>query len=329
MEHQLIAIGDMTTDAFIRLKEAEVHCNINKDNCTICMRFGDKIPFDFVEEVPAVGNAANAAVAAARLGLSSALVSDIGSDDIGKQDIESLARDAVDTTFVSRHAGMASNHHYVLWYGDERTILVKHQPYPYRLPEIGEPQWLYLTSLSDHSLPYHREISRYLKKHPSVKLAFQPGTFQINLGVENLRALYERTEVFICNIEEARRILKTTEKDIGKLFSGMHSLGPTTVLLTDGPRGAYASDGGETWFMPPYQDPKAPVDRTGAGDAFGSTFVSALILGTSVPEALTWAPINSMSVVQYIGAQKGLLSQVKLEEYLKNAPEDYKPKQLK
>ena len=134
MEHQLIAIGDMTTDAFIRLKEAEVHCNINKDSCTICMRFGDKIPFDFVEEVPAVGNAANAAVAAARLGLSSALVSDIGNDDIGKRDIESLARDAVDTTFVSRNADMASNHHYVLWYGDERTILVKHQPYPYRLP---------------------------------------------------------------------------------------------------------------------------------------------------------------------------------------------------
>jgi len=318
----------MTTDAFIRLKEAEVHCNINKDSCTICMRFGDKIPFDFVEEVPAVGNAANAAVAAARLGLSSALVSDIGNDDIGKRDIESLARDAVDTTFVSRNADMASNHHYVLWYGDERTILVKHQPYPYRLPEIGEPQWLYLTSLSDHSLPYHQEISRYLKKHPSVKLAFQPGTFQINLGVENLRALYERTDVFICNIEEARRILKTTEKDIEKLFSGMHSLGPKTVLLTDGPRGAYASDGGETWFMPPYPDPKAPVDRTGAGDAFGSTFVSALILGTSVPEALTWAPVNSMSVVQYIGAQKGLLSRAKLEEYLKNAPAEYQPKQL-
>jgi hypothetical protein len=44
---------------------------------------------------------------------------------------------------------------------------------------------------------------------------------------------------------------------------------------------------------------------------------------------MTWAPINAMSVTQQIGAQKGLLSQEKIEEYLQNAPDDYKIQKLK
>ena len=77
------------------------------------------------------------------------------------------------------------------------------------------------------------------------------------------------------------------------------------------------------WHCPIYTR-TAVVDSTGAGDAFASTIVSALIHGKTLDEALTWAPINSMSVVQQVGAQKGLLTKEKLEEYLKNAPEGYK-----
>ncbi len=47
-------------------------------------------------------------------------------------------------------------------------------------------------------------------------------------------------------------------------------------------------------------------------------------MGESMDTALTWAPINSMSVVQELGAQKGLLSLDKLKKYLAAAPEDYK-----
>ena len=78
--------------------------------------------------------------------------------------------------------------------------------------------------------------------------------------------------------------------------------------------------------MPIY--PHTPFERTGAGDAFASTIVSALALGKNLLEALPWGPINSMSVVQEIGAQKGLLTLEKLEEYLKNAPADYKLRKL-
>jgi sugar/nucleoside kinase (ribokinase family) len=90
--------------------------------------------------------------------------------------------------------------------------------------------------------------------------------------------------------------------------------------------GAYFSDGTKYLFMGVY--PHTPFERTGAGDAFSSTFTCAIALGKSIEEALRWAPINSMSVVQQIGAQRGLLTREKLEDYLAKAPADYQPKEI-
>lgn len=333
MQKQLdfLALGDITTDAFIRLKEASVHCDIDKKNCMLCVRFADKIPYEFVEVIRAVGNSPNAAVAAARLGLSAGLVSDMGDDENGRECLEALKREEVDTTYVSIHAGAKTNYHYVLWFEDERTILVKHEAYSYHLPLIEPaPRWLYCSSLGGSSEQYHYEIIAYLEKHPEVRLAFQPGTFQIVLGKEKLAKLYRRAELFFCNKEEAQRILATGESDRKKLLYGISTLGPKIVCITDGPKGAYGYDGhlNEYWFQPPYPDPKPPLNRTGAGDAFASTFTSAIILGKSVREALALAPINSAFVVQQIGAQRGLLTRESLLKYHADAPQEYRAERI-
>lgn len=324
----ILAVGDMTTDAFIRLKEASVHCNINKEDCELCVKFAEKIPYESVDVVRAVGNSANAAVSAARLGLNSYLVANVGKDENGKECIESLKKDKVNTKYVTVHKGMETNYHYVLWYEDERTIMVKHQEYPYHLPKISAPRYLYLSSLADNSYEYHLEIAEYLKKNPEVKLVFQPGTFQMKLGLEKLKGIYDRTEIFFANTQEVQRILGTKEEDIKKLLLDMSTKGPKVVVITDGPKGAYVYDGKDYWFAPPYPDPKPPFERTGAGDAYASTFASALALGKSVEEALRWAGVNSMSVVGDIGAQRGLLSQKGIEEWLAKAPADYRPRKI-
>lgn len=325
--YDFVAIGDIVTDAFIRLKDASVNCDINKEDCKLCIAFGDKVPFQSVDVIRAVGNSPNAAVSASRLGVSSALVSNVGKDLNGTECIEVLEKEGVGTEFIKTHDDKDTNYHYVLWYEDERTILVKHEEFEYSLPDIGTPKWLYLSSLAENSLPFHEEIARYLKLHPTVKLAFQPGTFQMKLGKEKLAELYKLTEVFFCNVEEAKRILDIKENiSIKELCMKMSALGPKITVITDGPRGAYAYDGIEVWFMPTYPDPKPPFERTGAGDAFASTFTVALVLGLSIPQALSWGPINSMSVVQDIGAQRGLLTREKLEVLLQNAPAEYRPK---
>lgn len=319
-----VAVGDVVTDAFIQLKDAQVNCDIDKDNCKLCMDFGSKVPYESVTVIPAVGNSPNAAVSAHRLGLNSSIVTNMGDDRNGEEMLEQFKKEGIDTQFISVEKGKESNYHYVLLYEAERTILIKHHDYEYHLPKFDvPPKWMYFSSVGENSLPYHHEIAQYIKDNPEVNLAFQPGTFQIKLGAETLKDIYEVTALFFCNKQEARSILKNESDDIKELLTGMHALGPKTVIITDGPNGAYAYDGTDTWVMPMYPDPAPPVDRTGAGDSFSSTVTSMLALGMTLPEALARGPINSMQVVQHIGAQKGLLSREKIEEYLKNAPTDY------
>lgn len=326
-EFDFIAIGDITTDAFIKINKASVHKEAN-GNEQLCLENGSKIPYESVTEVVAVGNAPNASVSARKLGLNSALITDIGDDQNGKNCFATLEKNKVNTSFVKTHEGKLTNYHYVLWHKAERTILIKHHEYDYKLPDIGVPKWLYFSSVGENSIDYHHAVAKYAKDNPEVKLAFQPGTFQIKLGYEKLKDLYEITEVFFCNTQEAQLILKTEEEDIPTLARKMHELGPKISVVTDGPKGAFVHDGTDTWFMPPYPDPAPPYERTGAGDSFSSAFTSALALGKTTEEAIMWAPINSMSVVQKIGAQAGLLSREELENYLANAPLDYKPKKL-
>tara|TARA_B100000745_G_scaffold205743_1_gene136013 strand:- start:3638 stop:4621 length:984 start_codon:yes stop_codon:yes gene_type:complete len=322
MSYQFISLGDTVTDAFIKLKEG-VHVSEDEHGAELHIRFGDKLEYEEVTIVPAVGNAANAAVAAHRLGLTTALITDIGDDDFGKRKLEALEEAGVSTEFVESHEGMPSNYHYVLRFGVERTILIKHHEYPYAIPEIAEaPEWIYFSSVGEHGLEYHHELARYCKEN-GVKLAFQPGSFQISLGHDALCDVYEMSEIFFCNKQEAQRILESDSDDMKELLDGICTLGPNNAVITDGPCGAYASDGSGYWKMPMYPDPAPPTDRTGAGDSFSSTVVAMLAEGMSLPEALKRGPINSMSVVQHIGAQKGLLTREEIEQLLKEAPESY------
>ncbi len=326
MDLDFIAIGELAIDAFIRLKDATVNCDIDHENCKICMDFGAKIPYESVEEIPAVANAGNASVSASRLGLRSAIVAHVGKDENGEKCLNSLKKDGVQTNYIASVPDKKTNYHYILWFEKDRTILQKHSDFDYEVQNIGSPKWIYLTSLGEKSLEYHTKLSDYLNQHPDIKLAFQPGIFQMQFGAENLKEIYQKTDIFFCNVEEAQSILKESSRDLPTLLKKMASLGPKTTIITDGINGAYAYDQNEVWFMPVY--PHVPLERTGAGDAFASTIVSCLAMGKTLAEALTWAPINSMSVTQFVGAQKGLLSQEKIKEYLAKAPEDYKLRKL-
>ncbi len=327
-KYDFVAIGDLTTDAFIQLQDAEVHCDVDRERCLICMRFGDKIPYHDVRVIPAVGNSANAAVSAARLGLRSAFVVNIGDDNGGKEALKVLKEEKVGTDFVKVHKNKPTNYHYVLSFHGERTILVKHQSYDYKLPPLGSPKWIYLSSTGESALPLHKEIEEYLEKNPDVHLAFQPGTYQIKFGREKLAGIYSRAAVFFSNKEEAQKVLGVKEEDIKELLDGIYRLGPKIAVITEGRSGAYAREGNDYWFMPAYPDPKPPLERTGAGDAFSSAFSAALAYGKGIEEALRWGPVNSMSVVQQVGARAGLLTKDQLEKLLADAPANYRPKRI-
>lgn len=323
-----MGIGDIVTDAFIQLKDAEIDNNGFTREKRICLSFGDKIPYENVTVVSGVGNSANAAVAASRLGLASAIYTNIGDDYHGKECLEAMQKDDVDTKYIDVHSSRKTNYHYVLLFGGERTILIKHENFEYCLPAIGKPKWVYLSSLGSHSLPFHKTLENYFVDNPEINVVFQPGTYQMKFDAKDLAGLYKRLKIFFCNKEESQRILKNKEEDIKKLLTGISGLGPEITVITDGVNGAYAFDKNDFWYMPIYPDPNPPIDRTGAGDSFSSTFTCALALGKSIEDALRWGPVNSMSVVQQIGARAGLLTRRQIEELLAKAPDYYKPKKI-
>ncbi len=327
----VVSIGDIVTDAFIKLFDDQAKVIEEEDKKLLAMVYGTKIPFDHVEIIEAVGNSANAAVSFAKLGLNSALVANVGSDEHGRDMIAALNKNDVDTRFVRINHNKKSNYHYVLWYKEERTILIKHEEYDYHWPHLRPdeaPKWLYFSSISEHAIQYHDQVSDWLDSHPDTKLAFQPGTFQMEAGVHRLHRIYKRCDVLILNREEAVTVGGGRHEDVNDLLDKLHEIGAKTVVVTDGPAGAYASDGTSRFSMPLYPDPAPPKERTGAGDAFASTFVAALIKGNNLEGALLWAPINSMSVVQKTGAQAGLLSEYQLQHFLKSAPSWYRPTKL-
>ncbi|PIR83802.1 hypothetical protein COU18_02345 [Candidatus Kaiserbacteria bacterium CG10_big_fil_rev_8_21_14_0_10_51_14] len=324
MKYDFVAFGDITTDAFISLKDARVHCNINNENCELCVKFGQKIPYDSVTEVRAVGNGPNAAVAVHRLGITSTVVTDIGDDRNGDDNLEALKKEGVSQEHVRVHKGLLTNYHYVLQYEAERTILVKHEEYPYELPVFSEPPaWIYLTSLGENSIPYQHAIAKYCVDN-GVKLAFQPGTFQIKLGADTLGDIYKASEIFFCNKEEAQQILKNDSRDVKELLSGIRTLGPSIAVITDGRNGASIETPEGAWSVPMYPDPAPPKDRTGAGDSTSSTTVAYIIKGLPAQEALQRGHINSASVVQEVGAQKGLLTDIQIDEWLSKGPAEFK-----
>lgn len=322
----VLAIGDIFTDAFIKLRDDSARIDTDEDGTKrLSLPYGSKPAYDHVDIVKSVGPSPNAAVSMSRLGIDANLMAWVGDDQPGKEALDHLAEEHVGTAQMVTQSGAKTSYWYVLWYQTDRTMLVKSEDYDYHFtaPE-HEPEWMYLSYIGENSWPLHEELIAYLREHPKVKLVFQPGTYHFQWGVDKLRELYKHSYLIVMNREEAMSVTGKGYDSIRDLANGLHDLGPHVVVITDGPNGSYASYDWKLVTIPNYPDPAPPLDRTGAGDAFASTIVAALALGESMDTALTWAPINSMSVVQELGAQRGLLTLDKLKKYLAAAPEHYK-----
>jgi ribokinase len=322
----MLAIGDIFTDAFIKLGDETAKVFKDDDGVEwLAVPYGRKPPYERVDIVKSVGPSPNAAVSCKRLGLNVDLMAWVGDDETGEEAIDYLQQQGIGTSDMVIEKGKLTSYWYVLSYKADRTMLIKSEKYNYAfVPPKKVPDWIYLSYTGKDSWPLHEQLLDYLTANPSIKLAFQPGTFQFDWGAEKLAGIYKRSYIAIMNREEAMDVTGKGYDDVRALANGLHDLGPQIVVITDGPNGSYASYDYKFVTIPNYPDIAPPLDRTGAGDAFASTIVAGLALGKTMDEVLPWAPINSMSVVQKMGAQAGLLHQDEIAEYLKKAPENYK-----
>jgi ribokinase len=324
----LLCVGDIAVDLTLTLTGERAVVESHTDGRRLVLPFGAKVACDVTSTVAAGGNSSNVAVACARLGLRVAFAAYVGADRAGREAIEALRAEGVDSSLVRLDPRVATNRNFVLRVGHERTILVDHEQHDCRWPRLRPaeiPSWLFLSSVGRDAHEYEDQIVDWLEERPEVSLAFEPGTLQIARGAAAMGRLYRRSGLVVCNREEAATITGgTSDEEPTVLLDRMLALGPARVVITDGSAGAYGTDGTDYLHVPVFPDDAPVVDRTGAGDAFAATLVACVVAGLPLDQALARAPVNSMRVVQRVGTQAGLVARDELEALLARAAPDYR-----
>lgn len=313
--YDIISIGDSTIDHLAQVEDATVNCTIDKDHCLLCFHYADKIPVSRLNQEVA-GNAANNAAGSARLGLKTSLWTIVGDDDGGNMIYQKMLDEKVSCEWIEILEGGETNYSIVINFEGERTILIYHNKRKYDLPHFPKSEWVYLTSMGEGWETIISQLLHYLKRE-NAKLAFNPGTFQLKSGLDVLRPLFAVTDVLFVNKEEAQMLVNNSKRgEISFLLMALKKEGPELVVITDGSKGSYAYDGVSAYYMDIC--PASVVEKTGAGDSYGTAFVAALYYSKSIEEAMRWGTVNSASVIAKIGPQAGLLKKDELEDWSKN-----------
>ena len=302
--YDIISIGDATIDTVVTISDASLACKLDKSECLLQLRYGDKLPVDAIAQKVA-GNAANNAIGCARMGKRVGFFTILGSDNTGKIIADELHQNGVDQALIAFDKKNGTNASTVVHYKGDRTILVYHAPRKYKLPRLPKSEWVYYTSVGEGHEKMNKQVIAHVKK-TGAKLGYNPGTYQFLAGKKAVQAVCAVTHVLFVNIQEATRIVGK-KKDIKAYHRALHRLGVKIVVITDGPNGSYVYDGQTHWKMAIY-DGIPVVERTGAGDSFAVGFITALMDGKAVPDAMMFGSMNSSNVIMHIGPQDGLLT---------------------
>ncbi|MDO8626165.1 MAG: carbohydrate kinase family protein [Candidatus Magasanikbacteria bacterium] len=327
----VLGIGDPIIDTHVQIgdKTNEVELKEIAGRKQLCLEYGAKISIaDSFQTLG--GNAANTTVALSRLGLKTAFISTVGDDSNGQLVIDLFKKFKVDTSLITKEAGADTRYSIVLNYKAERTILSYAEKKNYIWPEpIPECSWIFYSGLSEGFENIQKNLLAFLDTHKSVRLAVNPGSYMLKNAREDLREAARHADILIVNLEEAEKISGQSlaaAKSEKALIEALLLLGAKEVILTNGPRGAFAGSKEEVWQIGSY--PVKVVSKTGAGDAFSAGYLAARLARHDLPHALEWGTANSTGVISAHGPHAGLLlNQTEIEKMIERFP-TVKPEKL-
>ena len=308
----LLTIGNATIDIFLMIKKTNKHFRLDKKTNELCVKFGDKVTIDKLD-FSIGGNAANVAVGISRMGLKSAIMAEIGSDEFAPKIISDLRKEGVSEIFLKQTPNAPCRFSVIITYKKERTVLredIKREN-DFNLEGISA-KWIYLTSLEDKwQGAYKRSLT--FAKTTGAKIAFSPGTSQLDRGESSIDIILKEAEILFVNKEEAKTLLSSKTEDVEKLLEELLKLGPKTAVITDGKNGSFLYNKREGFLKQGIVKQKV-ISKAGAGDAYSSGFLSAIMYGKNFKEAMKWGTLNAASVIGKVGTQLGLLKKKEIEE---------------
>jgi len=316
----LVTVGNATIDLFLSIQDTNKHFHLNEETKELCARYGDKALIDRVELLTG-GNAANVAMGVSRLGFKSAILAEIGTDEFSQKIVNNLKNEGVDDTLLKRNENAPSLISVIINYKVDRTIFVEdiEMEHDFDLNNLSA-KWIYLTSLGKKWESAYKKVAEFCRRE-NVKLAFNPGTCQLDDDFNKISQPLQIAETLFVNKEEAKTILNANGKtvssqEIKDLLLPLKSLGPKSVVITDGKNGSCSVNKQGEVFSYGIIESQA-IERTGAGDSYAAGFLSAVLAGQNFNTAMVWGAHNASSVVTRVGAQTGLLTKEQLEEKLK------------
>lgn len=298
MLYDTISFGSATLDLFLKSKQFRVQKREDGSE-DLCLSYGGKMDVDDFA-IQSGGGATNTAVAFARMGLRSAVVSELGTDLASKVIVAELKEEGVDTSFlvqekeedtavsallISSSGGRSA----VTARGASKMLTVSDVPF-----EKLRSNWMHISSLGNVELLL--ALAAHNKNH-RIRFSWNPGGAElesITKGELHLQEIYPT--LFCVNEEEAQKIL-----DAGY---SLETAGETVIITNGKEGGRYHERGNWKTYQP--LSTKA-LQETGAGDAFISGVVSGYLFERQTEEAIEWGKKNAASVVQHMGAKTGLL----------------------
>lgn len=302
---RMLAIGAAVQDVFLSHSDEFKPVVTNPHESFMKLDLGAKADVNNIE-FSTGGGATNAAVTFARQGLHSQFMGTVGHDPAGQAVLDDLDKESVDTTHISFSEKYNTGYSVLLLApSGERTILTYRGAsthYDAKNFDLSDSNadWVYVSSMAGSMEALHKIFSQ--AKKLGIKIMFNPGKGELSQP-EKLRALLEDVEVLSVNREEMQVLVEGSELE-ELVRHALHYV--PVVIVSDGPNGVMASDGKTIVRAGMYEDVPV-IDRTGAGDAFGSGFLSQWVQGKSLKEAIVFASANSTSVVTKIGAKTGIL----------------------
>ena len=302
---KILSIGAAVQDVFLsNSDEFRAVCE-NPHECFLQLELGSKADVNKIDFTTG-GGATNASVTFARQGLEAEFMGSVGDDPAAQAVIMDLDKEGVETTHITVSKKYNTGYSVLLLAPTgERTILTyRGASTHYQIADFpiakSNADWLYLSSLSGQ-MEVLDEIFR-AAKGVGMKIMFNPGKGELK-EIAKLRTLLEDVDVLLVNRDEMKQIVDG--EDLEELvIRGLRHV--PTVLVTDGPDGVVGSDGSVIVRAGMYEDVPV-IDRTGAGDAFGSGFLSQWAQGKSLKDSIVFASANSTSVVTKIGAKTAIL----------------------
>jgi sugar/nucleoside kinase (ribokinase family) len=300
----VISIGAATTDIFIKSSE------LLESKRFLSLKRSSK---NEISEslICSGGGATNSATTFSRLGLKTALVSLIGDDPLVEYIKKDLIKEKINHQFLVISKKDQTDFSLILVSSNgTRSILTSRGLTRLESKNIPwdklKTKWLYLTSL-EGNIPLLEELIGFSKEN-NIKISFNPGLRELKQR-RQLLPLLKHLDFLLLNRQEAEILADTSHKN-SSFYDKLKSFSPL-VAITNGRLGAKILTPTETLFSPIINT--HPIDETGAGDAFGSAFVAALMQNFSLEQCLSWGIHNSASVVSALGAKAGILTLSKIE----------------